>query len=174
VSNGKIEIIHKDNGGGWYDNVRALGRGDDGVLWAAHANPYVIEKLDPKGNVVRVYVRKAEWFRLQAEPNVRPVEPETKVLSIASDSGGLLWVLIEVPAPDWKKYQMYDERQTRVRIEVIDIVRKQLLTFTIVQPGRSAKLFGGHGLYARHYPAPSKGGGIDEQLIDVFDMSLER
>ncbi len=70
------------------------------LIWAAHTSRYVIELWDTAGNEIKERELTRAWFppqRTQPESG----EPIPRLQAIRQDEGGRLWVVIEVPDPDW-------------------------------------------------------------------------
>lgn len=106
------------------------------TFWAASMTSYTIQQFDRSGKLLRTLYREADWF----EPYSAPFRvstrqpPQPRISDIRVDSEGLVWVLIHVADPEWKKavrlgprnggQQFYgltsDEEYWDTVIEVID------------------------------------------------------
>lgn len=87
-----------------YRNVRKLAPAGGGGFWAAHLDRFVVERWDAAGNHVRDYVREADWFPPWQGMGTlaRLAPPQIRVHAVQQDAAGRLWVLLHVPAHDWK------------------------------------------------------------------------
>lgn len=127
---------------------RALALTNDLSVWSGHYNRYQLELWSLDGELRRRYVRDVPWFAPRTE-FAEPPQPTLRAL--AYDEDGMLWVLINVPDPQWdgeldpdaqpsveRSHRMFD-----TMIEIIDVSTGRLLVsyrhpkafFRFIAPG---------------------------------------
>lgn len=93
----------------FYQRINARA-GDDG-LWSTFMQNYVLERWSPNGEKEVRIERNAPWFPPRAgnEPfeNGHP-----NLIGLQEDSEGRLWVLIAMPADDWRQRLAADNKRT--------------------------------------------------------------
>lgn len=83
---------------------RRLARSRDGGVWAARATEYVIDRFDAEGKRSLRVVRDEPWFRPHLGANlIEEQEPKPRIMGIAEDSLGRLWVLLVTKGAEWKR-----------------------------------------------------------------------
>ncbi len=122
---------------------RALARASGGQVWSAHRNEYVIDLVEiTSGRIVSQIIREASWFPSRMRPTaggMMRLQPDPIVQSISMDRDGLLWVLVGVPDPGWKRAvrppdannphgQILDDQAFwNTRVDVLDPVKGLLV-----------------------------------------------
>lgn len=96
---GRITAEFGDSTGERSSTRRAVTFGADGDIWSAYYDQYVLQQFERTGKLIRsLYVRRP-WF----EPWREWRELSPAVIDIASDSRGLLWVLVAKPVEGWQR-----------------------------------------------------------------------
>lgn len=96
---------------------RRIARANDGGLWTAPFNEYVIEKWSPSGEKLVTIRREADWFEPWTDQQSAFVERPAPVIgSIHEDERGLLWVHMNVADRDWRQ-QMVPEEHRPITVE---------------------------------------------------------
>lgn len=105
-----------------------------GGLWIAPAKGsgvgYVLEHWGLDGTLRQRLVRDVPWLPVTGYPD-EPMAPDFKFLDV--DSNGLLWVLVAVKDPDWRKRRgntgadASDDEQGDLRLEVLDPRAEEVL-----------------------------------------------
>ncbi len=137
---GNPEEIMRPDMGNSMRRLIAVGVGER--VWSAKFMEYVLEEFDSNGRRTRLLVRSArDWFP-PSWAGVWPIGPDTPpnptIRNIYVDAGGLIWVNVAVPEPDFENafppgYRAGDEAPIRsdllygTRLEVIDPSGGQLL-----------------------------------------------
>jgi hypothetical protein len=84
---------------------RIATRQKGGFISATTFNPYTVEYWDSRSRAVtRALHRRTEWYR--DNPLIGPRDgapPPAEVKGVSEDAHGLLWVLMWVPARDWRR-----------------------------------------------------------------------
>lgn len=111
---GDGELLHSF--GGDYSGIsrrnrsllgRSISPRETGGLWAAHKLNYDIEEYDRSGNHVRTVRRRPSWFPDTAVEPLLPSSPSdpppfAQIYGVQEDDAGMLWVLVWLPASDWR------------------------------------------------------------------------
>lgn len=127
---------------------RAVALTDDRAVWSGRYDRYELERWSLNGELQKRLVRDVHWFPPR-DGEATPPQPTLRALTY--DSAGLLWVLINVPDPNWDGTVPADrgpsiERDHRMFdtvIEVIDVRtgtlvlsrRHPLAFFRFIAPG---------------------------------------
>jgi len=87
---------------------RAITRSRGSLLWSSLRTTYQVDLLDSRrGTTVRSLRRDVSWFppATTSVPRGRAeeIEPKPFIFDVTEDSAGLLWVLIGVPDPEWRR-----------------------------------------------------------------------
>ncbi|HEU0076076.1 MAG TPA: hypothetical protein VFQ76_00405 [Longimicrobiaceae bacterium] len=121
-----------------YQRFRALAPGSHDQMWSAHAGEYRIDLWGPDGATRLSLARSAGWFspwgdRVESyEEAVR----HPRIVDVAEDGRGRLWVNISVPDPDWRPgdrgretpvEEVAPDSEQDTIIEVLDPVRRRLI-----------------------------------------------
>jgi hypothetical protein len=80
-----------------------LAPGNQHRLWSADVTRFRIAGWDDSQKPGRVLLREPTWFSGQPRTLTRATPPPPLVVSIREDDAGLLWVLINVPAEEWRE-----------------------------------------------------------------------
>ena len=91
---------------------RALAPAGGDRFWAAPPNRFSAELWDADGNRIRRLVRNVAWFQPWTNgwaPWIAP--PPPRLWSIRQDDAGILWVVVHVPDPNWRRIPA---RQTNI------------------------------------------------------------
>jgi hypothetical protein len=91
-----------------YSDRRAIAVAGAQSVWSARRNQYSIEEIDVRtANVVRSLSRYVPWFPPRDRPTPPsgpdPAAPEPTIMNVRQDRAGLLWLLIAVPDPEWRR-----------------------------------------------------------------------
>lgn len=124
--------------GGPTQLLRRLGDGGDGTFWSASVSDYHLQLWDTTGTLLRELRPRREWFEPWSQLSAWSTErPNPEIAAVWQDTGGLLWVLIHVPADDWKPdetdaesrppYAVRRARAFDTLIEVLDPVTGALI-----------------------------------------------
>ncbi len=84
---------------------RSLASAGDAAVWSAELNRYRIQRWQVDGRLEETLERSVDWMRPQEEYGLRGpnVEPAPGLVFIHTDSEGLIWTIVRVPDPEWKK-----------------------------------------------------------------------
>jgi hypothetical protein len=82
--------------------MREVGTADNGGLWSAWWNQYLIERWDTAGHMSRALKRSVEWFQTWWQPERDAETAPVPVITGVLQAGDTLWVLVRVADPRWR------------------------------------------------------------------------
>lgn len=167
-------------------NMRLLAPARNGGAWVAHSTRYQVERYDAQGHLLARWTRAVPWFPANRGEVPADVElpPEPRVIAVAEDERGLVWILLLVPDPRHREafgpdphpsppgrpqiLVMEDENlYFDTVVEVFDPAAGRILASTRVDPSMVTLLGpkGGGMLAASHAPSPHGGYQIVVRLL---------
>jgi hypothetical protein len=95
--------------GNWDDPFvqfhRSIASSADGGLWSGHYIRYIVEKWDSAGRLEQRFNWSTSWFPDDQTPVFAPQSPDdtpsTVLRGLREDERGRLWILTNIPAPNW-------------------------------------------------------------------------
>lgn len=168
----------------------------DGTIWTAQPSRYELQRWDTTATLREVLHRQVDWFvpgpqtsahALSREGVVAPYvvrePPASRIMGVRQDGSGRLWVLVSVPANDWREQRVILGEGHDITPEVLDKLHDTMVE--VLEPGSarvisSARLpflvsgFVGDALVSHHRTGPNGLRMIELWRLELTDTTTRR
>ncbi|MGQ0764374.1 MAG: 6-bladed beta-propeller [Gemmatimonadota bacterium] len=128
---------------------RFVAAGNNGSVWAARVDRYLVENWDPSGRQLASVERQVAWFSEQSadlrssrvpvtSPERLTKPPPSAIRGLQYDSTGHLYVLLAVAGSDWRSHDIRVGEGIRLGADVLDKMFDSVLEE--IDPGTGAVL----------------------------------